>query len=240
MKSKKLLTLLAAAGMASSANAASVLLAGFDGNQTRIGAVTSAAGVLKGVENQVQDASAVGKVLAIFSTTEAIGKEFQWTAGNVGGGSTWGTTAFTPAADTSNGNNVVTVVGATNISFYIENTGTQTITLENLHFDARRNTVAASTQVTFAYTTGDLAGTSGVQELVATTTSTGYEISLSFLTDNTLAAGQSATFTFSNNAGAERLLIDNLGISGTIAVPEPSAALLGGIGLLALLRRRRS
>jgi hypothetical protein len=34
--------------------------------------------------------------------------------------------------------------------------------------------------------------------------------------------------------------IDNLSINGTFAaVPEPSAALLGGLGLLALLRRRR-
>ena len=36
-----------------------------------------------------------------------------------------------------------------------------------------------------------------------------------------------------------RLYLDNIAISGTI-VPEPSAALLGGLGLLALLRRRRS
>ena len=219
MITKHLPTLLAAALVCiTTSHGQSILLAGFDGNQTRIGGVTSAAGVLKGVENQVQDPSAVGKVLARFSTTEAIGKEFQWAAGNVGGGSTWGTTAFTPAADTSNGNNVVTVVGATNISFYIENTGTQTITLENLHFDAKRNNATtASTQVTFAYTSGNLAGTSGVQNLVTTTVSTGYEISLGFLTDNTLAPDESATFTVSNNAGAERLLIDNLGIFGTVA-----------------------
>lgn len=38
-----------------------------------------------------------------------------------------------------------------------------------------------------------------------------------------------------NHAG-----IDNLSINGTVSViPEPSAALLGGLGLLALLRRRR-
>jgi hypothetical protein len=33
--------------------------------------------------------------------------------------------------------------------------------------------------------------------------------------------------------------IDNLSINGIVAVPEPSAALLGGFGFLALLRRRR-
>ena len=42
------------------------------------------------------------------------------------------------------------------------------------------------------------------------------------------------------NAGGNHTAIDNLSINGTFAaVPEPSAALLGGLGLLALLRRRR-
>jgi hypothetical protein len=40
--------------------------------------------------------------------------------------------------------------------------------------------------------------------------------------------------------GGTHTAIDNLSINGTFgAVPEPSAALLGGLGLLALLRRRR-
>jgi hypothetical protein len=32
---------------------------------------------------------------------------------------------------------------------------------------------------------------------------------------------------------------DSFGINGFVLVPEPSAALLGGLGLLVLLRRRR-
>jgi MYXO-CTERM domain-containing protein len=37
----------------------------------------------------------------------------------------------------------------------------------------------------------------------------------------------------------DRMRLENFSITGT-AVPEPSAALLGGLGLLALFRRRRS
>ncbi|MDE0835528.1 MAG: hypothetical protein OSA84_04170 [Akkermansiaceae bacterium] len=41
-----------------------------------------------------------------------------------------------------------------------------------------------------------------------------------------------------NSSGSSELQLDNLIASGTV-IPEPSAAILGAIGMLALLRRRR-
>ncbi|MEN9974256.1 MAG: hypothetical protein RLZZ282_262, partial [Verrucomicrobiota bacterium] len=52
----------------------------------------------------------------------------------------------------------------------------------------------------------------------------------------TLAAGQ--TYSLKITTGGEvgnNFSIDSFAINGTVAVPEPSAALLGGLGLLALL-----
>jgi len=64
----------------------------------------------------------------------------------------------------------------------------------------------------------------------------------------TILGGQSITFaanptsndlpaSFTGNVGILNLADD--AISGWVAVPEPSAALLGAVGVLALLRRRR-
>jgi MYXO-CTERM domain-containing protein len=54
----------------------------------------------------------------------------------------------------------------------------------------------------------------------------------------TLDAGFTAeTISFGNYAGGGRGYVDNLSI---YTVPEPGSALLGGLGVLALLRRRRN
>lgn len=51
----------------------------------------------------------------------------------------------------------------------------------------------------------------------------------------------SATTGVANGAGGnEGTLIRELDVFGAASVPEPSAALLGGLGMLALLRRRRA
>jgi len=64
-----------------------------------------------------------------------------------------------------------------------------------------------------------------------------------FLSDLT---NRTITFTFTDSAGGNNntltlhTFIDNLTLTGTSTViPEPSAALLGGLGMLALLRRHR-
>ena len=42
------------------------------------------------------------------------------------------------------------------------------------------------------------------------------------------------------SSGNDRLRLNDFSIEGTAVIPEPSTALLGGLGLLALLRRRRA
>lgn len=61
------------------------------------------------------------------------------------------------------------------------------------------------------------------------------------LTDTVLGNGESATFTITFNQRGDNnhsAAFDNLAFVSTV-VPEPSTALLGGLGLLALLRRHR-
>jgi hypothetical protein len=73
----------------------------------------------------------------------------------------------------------------------------------------------------------------------------GTNINTSSFAYNGAAFADTAKFRFSDvaTAGADvRVFVDNIVISGspTYVVPEPRAALLGGLGLLMLLRRRRS
>jgi hypothetical protein len=263
MKSKKLLTLLAAAGMASSANAASILLGGYDGTQTQTtiapATVTSVTGVRQ-LTGAKQDALAVGAVTTRIWTDQATNKELQWaltqTSTSTGN---WGLTDFTTDAQTGAGVFVVTQQAASWINYEITNTGTDNVVLDKLHFaTSRTNATTAPTQITISLEqNGTFAnpvvlsasplsaftvGAANTITMVGSTAWTGYELTLSsILSDYTLAAGETATFRIANNLGSARLYLDNIAISGTIVpVPEPRAALLGGLGLLALLRRRRT
>lgn len=70
-------------------------------------------------------------------------------------------------------------------------------------------------------------------------------LSLAGLADHTLAVGESAMIqiAFSSGTGAgggHHLFLDNVAVSGdAVTIPEPSSALLLGLGGLALLGRRR-
>jgi hypothetical protein len=69
-------------------------------------------------------------------------------------------------------------------------------------------------------------------------------VDLTGLADNVWEAGSNAIFTLTFSGGAtstgtgggQETLVDNIGIT---VVPEPSAAFLGSLGMLGLLRRRR-
>jgi hypothetical protein len=261
MKSKKLLTLLAAAGMASSANAASILLGGFDGTQTQNtispATITSSTGVRELKEGFKQDAGTVGAVAARIWTDQPTGKEFQWSARTNSTNTLWGLSTFgaAPASVTANPYVIVFRLGGTItswINYEITNTGTQNVTLDKLHFNLARgsatdggNTITISLQQngTFAnppvLSASPLTSVGSVNvSLAATTSWVGYEVALSSVSSTTLAAGQTATYRIAVPSWSGDTFMDNIAISGTI-VPEPRDALLGGLGLLALLRRRR-
>jgi hypothetical protein len=55
----------------------------------------------------------------------------------------------------------------------------------------------------------------------------------------TYASGLTGPAGLTSGPGGYTLILDALAGTGLTAIPEPSAALLGGLGLLALLRRRR-
>jgi hypothetical protein len=206
-----------------------VILGGFDG--------TNALNAPK------QDASAVGNV-TITATTNA---SFNAAIGLQGTNSPlWGTTAFTPAADTVSNAGVGYVNDAgMSYTFVITNTGTTDLGLETLHWRSKRDTTTSAANVTIAYASGDLTdadGTNSGSLSLGSTGAIGFDSSLSFLTDSTLAPTESATFTWTTSTeGTTRIRVDNFAISGSVvaAIPEPSSAALLGLGGLALILRRR-
>jgi len=204
----------------SSANAA-VLLGGFDGINDR--------------NSPLQDLSAVGNVTVTLSGANSNVPMQQLTA-------LWGTATLTPGADAITDRTVlINDSGSAILTLVVTNTNSVDLALETLHWRVKRDGANAATDVTITYLSGDLADTDGVsgsQNLGAVGTR-GFDYGLStFLTDLTLAPTESATFTFATTGNnGQRTRFDNFAISGTI--PEPSTALLGALGMLALLRRRR-
>lgn len=150
-------------------------------------------------------------------------------------------------------------------TFTITNNTSSDASIETIAFDFHNNDNPTRDYwdiLNLIYLSGDLTGIAGNTTLntwnsIPRHTATisiidgdwqDFDFSLTSLSDYTLAPGESASFRISSastdtpaannqNFGA----LDNIGFFGTVgAVPEPSAALLGGLGLLALLRRRRA
>ncbi len=74
--------------------------------------------------------------------------------------------------------------------------------------------------------------------------STGGEVRMTIADDASAPLGtgiKAVRFVFANVVGAEtESMFREIDVLGVASVPEPSAALLGGLGMLALLRRRRA
>ncbi len=234
----KLATLFACIPLVTATHGAAILLGGFDGNQTENNAVSP-----KTLTNPLQDSSAVGNVSVSLSTSDTI-IGFDWAAGFQSNTAIWGSaSALDPAASTANNNAVYAHDALATINLTVINTGTDDVTLDSLLMRVKRdNATTSATGIRVTYLSGDLSDTVGSNALFAlnaAASTVGYDFALSSLiSDFTLAAGQSATFSWASEGGSGgRTRFDNIALTGT--VPEPSAALLGGLGLLALLRRRR-
>jgi hypothetical protein len=214
-------------------HAQSVLLAGFDGNQTYIpGGVFQSEGD-KFITDPVQSTAAANAgFTAELYMFNNVAKEMQWGGAGQSSSGAWGSGAqgpFTPAPSTANGTNIYTVTIASTLEFRVSNTGDQEITLETIHFAALPGNSGVS-QMTVAYASGDLTATgSGSTAVTLTTTSNrGYDADLSsILSDNTLGPGESAVFTLVTAAGSDRFRVDDVAISGTI-VSEPAGPVDAG------------
>jgi len=204
-----------------------VLLAGFDGTNA-LNTTSSTAGVYKELTAPHKSSTSSANVNATFSTTAAVVNGLQW-VGAMTSPSTWGSAVYTPNASTTN-TGVFVADNAITGSLLIQNTGTNQVTLEKLHFRLQRDsaTGGAPNQATITLASGNLATSGpGVQALSASSGAFNYDFDLStILTDATLAAGESATFTLSfvptDPAGVNRRIrLDNLALAGKVISAGP-------------------
>lgn len=138
------------------------------------------------------------------------------------------------------------------IVFTLTNNSGSDGTIEGFYFDSiwRTGPAANTWELTVG---GAISGTTGGSAPVnqasnmnsATSAQRDKAVDLTGLTDNVWEAGSDAIFTLSftgagnsGSGGGNELVVDNIGITGTI-VPEPSAAVLFGLGGLAFVLRRR-
>jgi alpha-galactosidase len=218
-----------ALAVAVSADAQSVLLAGFDGNQTENNAVSP-----KTLTGPLQHSSAVGNVEISLSTSSTlVNNVLDWAAGFQGSSILWGTTDLDPDASTANNNAVYAHDALATIQMTVTNTGTSDVSLAQLHMRVKRdNATTSATGIRVTYVSGDLTDTAGSNALIAlnaAASTVGYDFALSnLISDIILAAGESATFTWASEGGTGgRTRFDNIALTGTvsggpdIAAPTP-------------------
>jgi hypothetical protein len=159
-----------------------------------------------------------------------------WTLGGPNAGAATGANAWLMGGSTygtaSNGNFQVNVEGGPDWWLSAPITGLTVGNTYTVQFDARRRDAGGSgTFDVFVNSTISLVGATGGFNVTASST-TWEQKSFTFV-----AAAETSFLTISNtdNPGGNGFMVDNFSV-----VPEPSAALLGGLGMLALLGRRRS
>lgn len=159
------------------------------------------------------------------------------------GGTTFVAPGFNSATDYSFRANLANTFTITN------NTGSD-IDLTQVSFDVHEadNT---NDDIELIYVSGDLVGVidgfqiNTVDGIDATETRNGgdyidFDWSLSALADHILANGESAVFSLKSVTLSSSLTsLDNIGFVGSILIPEPSTAILAGLGLAGLTLRRR-
>jgi len=216
---------------ASSANAA-ILLGGFDGTN----------------DVAYQSATATDVAVTLVASTGDITPSSGSFQSN---DYTWGGTVLDVLPQDSGSRQIVQsgTVTPWSLTLTVTNNGSGNVVLDDLHFRVKKDVNnQGPPSVTIAYTAGDLGGPSSNSYLIPNgiTNHTVDLATLLSLSDTTLGASESATFTWTTDApqdpgGNTGLRIDNFAISGeVVAIPEPtSLALLCLAGLAMIARRRR-
>ena len=134
---------------------------------------------------------------------------------------------------------------AQNASFSLTLSGTENFTLDSLSFDLAAGGASFDRGITVRSSlTGDT-NLFTVPDIVNVRTFTGGDITVDLSTftqfDADIAAGDDVTFDFfvHTTSNGRTIELDNIVFDGAVSVPEPSSAMLLGLGATALLLRRR-